>query len=334
MIDKMYPLSVIVPVYNVEKYIARCVRSLFSQDMKEIQYIFINDFSPDQSISILEMIINKEYPVLKEDIRIINLSENKGVSNARNLGISLASGEYVTFCDSDDWIDSNMYSSLCTIAKNEDADIVACDFVNEYNDHRVVIRQPYSIDMEDNMKKILLGDIFPSLWSSIVKRQLYIENQIEFPYGLNVGEDLAVNVYLYVNVKKIIHKSYPYYHYRHHSESLCTHRNLSFVESDIQIASNIESFLFKKGLLNLYKKEMAYRKFFSKLPLWTDSQYRNSQRWILTYQETNKYVWHYKRLNWKMKTEYWLALKGYSRCAVFFVKILHCQQTIRDFLLK
>lgn len=328
MTDKIYFLSVIVPVYNVEKYIAHCVRSLFSQDMKGIQYIFINDFSPDQSISILEMIINEEYPVLKEDITIINLPENKGVSNARNLGISLASGEYVTFCDSDDWIDSNMYSSLCTIAKNEDADIVACNFVNEYNDHRVVIHQPYSIDMEDNMKKLLLGDIFPSLWSSIVKRQLYIENQIEFPYGLNVGEDLAVNVYLYVNVKKIIHKSYPYYHYRHHSESLCTHRNLSFVESDIQIASNIESFLLKKGLLNLYKKEMTYRKFFSKLPLWTTSSFRNYHRWLTLYSESNEHIWSYKRLDWKMKLEYWLAVKGHPKFASFFLRLLQIKNRI------
>jgi len=329
MTDKMYSLSVIVPIYNVEKYIARCVRSLFSQDMKGIQYIFINDFSPDQSISIIERIINEEYSVLKENITILNLPENKGVSNARNVGISLATGEYVTFCDSDDWIDPNMYSSLYTIARNEDADIVACDFVNEYNDHRVIIHQPYSIDMNENMKRLLLGDIFPSLCTSIVRKNLYTKNSISFPIGLNMGEDLAINVCLYIHSRKIKYKPYPHYHYRHYKDSACMQRSLSSIESDIKVAAFIEFYLSDKGLLNVFKKEVSYRKFFAKLPLWTIPIYRNYQRWISIYPETNKYIWTYRHFDWKMKMEYWLALKGYPRLADIFVSFLQLQWKIK-----
>lgn len=330
MITKEFRLSVIVPVYNAEKYIEKCARSLFAQDLKGIQFIFINDASPDGSMFLLKKIIEKEYIALKENILLINLEKNGGVSHVRNVGLSLATGFYITFCDSDDWIDANMYSSLYSLAEKEQADIAACDFVNEYTDHRTIIHQPYSMDMDQNLRALLIGNIFPSLWNSIVRRTLYTENNIQFPEGMNMGEDLAVNVRLYTYAQKIGYKSNPYYHYRHYMESACMVRSLTSIESDIKVATSIESFLSFQGLLPSFNKEVLYRKFFAKLPLWTIQQHRNYARWLATFPETNKYIWSYSRLNWKMKLEYWLAAKGHPKLANRLVFLLLFQHNMKN----
>lgn len=325
-----YALSVIVPVYGVEKYIAQCARSLFSQDMQGLEFIFVDDCSPDSSIPILETIINCEYPSLKEDIQIIRLPQNKGVSNARNVGISKATGDYVTFCDSDDWIEADMYSNLHSTAKETNADISACNFVNEYDGYTRVIHQPYSSDMEINMRRLLVGDIFPSLCTSIVRRSLYVNHFVTFPEEMNMGEDLAVNVCLYCHAARIVSLSKPFYHYRHYKESACMQKSLSSIESDIQVAGFIEKYLTDNHLEEKHRKAIRYRKFFSKLPLWTNSSSRNYQRWLSVYPDTNKYIFSYSRLNWKMKIEYALAAYGMPNVADRFVRFLRFQRQIKD----
>ena len=110
----MPKISVIIPVYNVEKYIERCVRSLFEQTLGEIEYIFVDDCTPDGSIAILRRII-EDYPERKPFVSIISHEQNKGLAIARRTGVNAACGEYVAFCDSDDWVDTNMYEKLLVI---------------------------------------------------------------------------------------------------------------------------------------------------------------------------------------------------------------------------
>ena len=102
----MYKVSIVIPVYNVEKYIERCVRSLFEQTLDDIEYIFVDDCSPDQSVAVLQSTL-QDYPNRKESVRIIRHKENKGVAVARNAGINAAQGKYLIHCDSDDWVDAN-----------------------------------------------------------------------------------------------------------------------------------------------------------------------------------------------------------------------------------
>lgn len=99
----MPKVSVIIPVYGVEKYIERCVRSLFEQTLDDIEYIFVDDCCLDRSIEILDNVI-KEYPNRRTDIKIVHHKENKGLAQARQSGIKVATGEYFVHCDSDDWV--------------------------------------------------------------------------------------------------------------------------------------------------------------------------------------------------------------------------------------
>ena len=104
-------VSVIVLIYKVEKYIERCARSLFCQTMQDIEYVFVNDCTPDCSIQILQSVID-EYPQRKSDIKIISHEKNMGSGVARNTGLEVADGEYIIYCDGDDWVDPDMYEKL------------------------------------------------------------------------------------------------------------------------------------------------------------------------------------------------------------------------------
>ncbi|MCM1452577.1 MAG: glycosyltransferase [Clostridium sp.] len=124
-------VSVLIPIYGVEKYIARCARSLFNQTLKEgIEFIFVNDATKDNSMDVLKSVID-EFPNRKEQIRIIEHSENKGLAVARVTGVTSAKGEYVTHCDSDDWVEPTMYEKMYNVAKQKGSDIVVCDYVTE-----------------------------------------------------------------------------------------------------------------------------------------------------------------------------------------------------------
>lgn len=120
-------VSVIVPIYNCAQYIGKCVDSLMNQTLDEIEVIFIDDHSKDDSYNELLKSL-AQYPERAKNAIVKQHEENKGVSRTRNEGIDLASGEFIAFCDSDDWMDKRMYEKMYQTAKAESAEIVICDF--------------------------------------------------------------------------------------------------------------------------------------------------------------------------------------------------------------
>ena len=113
----MYKLSVIIPVYNVERYIERCAVSLFEQTLQDVEFIFINDKTPDCSMEILKNIC-KRYSFLKNNIKLLEHERNSGSATTRITGIKAAQGTYIAFCDSDDWVETNMYKK-CIIGQSK-----------------------------------------------------------------------------------------------------------------------------------------------------------------------------------------------------------------------
>lgn len=325
----MIKISIIIAVYNCEKYIEACVRSLFEQTLNDIEYVFVNDATPDNSITVLEKVI-EDYPTRKPFIKIINLKKNGGVSNARRIGIENATGEYVIHADSDDWVDKDMYERLYLKAKETDADIIGCNFRHEYTDIQYVFHQQYSDSKEENISRLINGRIFPSLCTSLTRRSLIIDNKIAFPVGLNMGEDLFFNLQLYLHAKKIVSIDWAPYHYRHTEDSSCMQRTRRSIDSDIAIAGLIEKLMQEQHLYEKYAKDIEYRKFFSKLPLAQDLDNKdNYQEWLNIYPETNMNIWHYKQLNWKQKLELWLASKNMIPAVKAFRRFLEWQHKIR-----
>jgi glycosyltransferase involved in cell wall biosynthesis len=322
-------LSVIVAIFHSERYIGACTRTLFEQTLDSIEYIFVNDATPDNSISVLETVI-KDYPNRKPYVKIINLEKNGGVSNARKIGIENATGEYVIHADSDDWVDKDMYERLYRKAKETDADIVGCNFRHEFTDKQYDFHQQYADLMEENISRLINGKIFPSLCTSLTRRSLIVDNKITFPVGLNMGEDLFFNLQLYLRAKKIVSMDWAPYHYRHTEDSSCVQRTRKSIDSDIAIAGMIEKFMKEQHLYEKYAKDIEYRKFFSKLPLAQDLDNKeNYQNWLNTFPETNKNIWEYKQLSWKQKLELWFAANNMLPAAKSFKRMLEWQHNLR-----
>ena len=128
MLIIMPKISVIVPVYGVERYMERCARSLFEQTLDDIEFIFVDDCSPDRSLDILNEVL-EEYVDRQLQTQIVRLDQNGGLPNARKVGLRLATGNYIIHCDSDDWVERDMYRAMYEKAIKTNADMVVCDFM-------------------------------------------------------------------------------------------------------------------------------------------------------------------------------------------------------------
>lgn len=322
-------ISIIIAIFRCEKYIEACACSLFEQTLEHIEYLFINDATPDNSIEILNRVINN-YPTRKPFVKIIKLGSNRGVSNARRVGIENATGEYIIHCDSDDWVEKDMYERLYNKAKETDADVVGCNFRHEFANNHYDFHQQYADTVEENISRLINGKIFPSLCTSLTRRSLIEENKISFPKGLNMGEDLYFNLQLYLHAKKIVGMDWAPYHYRHTEDSSCVQRTKQSIDSDIAIAGLIEELMREKGLYEKYYKDIEYRKFYSKLPLIKDLKNNNLyQEWLHIYPETNKEIWQFDQINWKQRLRAWFAANNILPVAKAFQLLLKMQHAIR-----
>ena len=159
----MVKVSVIVPVYNVEKYIDKCLDSLVNQTLKDIEIIVVNDGSPDNSQEIIDKYVKKYPKKVKSYIK-----ENGGQGSARNLGLESAKGEYISFVDSDDYLDLNMLEEMYNVAKEKDNDIVICDLVDHYllddNEEKVIYHNCTKYDS--------VYEVTPSACNKIFRREV------------------------------------------------------------------------------------------------------------------------------------------------------------------
>lgn len=213
----MPKISVIVPIYNVEKYIERCVRSLFEQTLEDIEFIFINDCTQDKSIDILKLIL-EEYPNRKKQVTIHKMDQNSGLALVREWGIKNATGDYIIHCDSDDWIDKNMYYEMYDLAISKGADVVICDFVvTDGESKNTKIKACHAKTPKQFIANCLHQKDYWAHWNKLYKRDVY--NQIEFPTS-SMGEDFAITMQLFLNIKNISYIPKAFYYYYQNPNSI------------------------------------------------------------------------------------------------------------------
>ena len=211
-----FPLiSVIVPVYNVQDYVERCVRSLMNQTYQNLEIILIDDGSTDGSLAVCEKL--KE-----EDVRIKLVSQaNQGIGAVRNLGLSLAQGTYLGFVDSDDWIDSDMYESLSKLMVMHQADVVCCSHYREEEKRTNVVGESRSIlefSRKEAFEALRQGRfVLNFLWDKLFRRELF--DGITFPEKRKF-EDLIVSPQWLFKADKVVYLPQPKYHYSVRSGSL------------------------------------------------------------------------------------------------------------------
>ncbi|MBQ2873320.1 MAG: glycosyltransferase [Bacilli bacterium] len=197
-------VSVIVPVYNVEEYLPRCLDTLVGSTLKDIEIILINDGSPDNSEEII-----KKYQKKFKDIIVYHKKVNEGQGVARNYALNIAKGEYVTFVDSDDFIDIRMLEKLYNKGVKDKADIVcSTGHIEVTSDTRKEIK--YEFDSKDSHIKYILNNSGP--WGKIVKKDLILKNNLTFP-NLRAYEDISVVPLWSLYAKKISYVDEPLYYY-------------------------------------------------------------------------------------------------------------------------
>ena len=206
----MSKVSIILPIYKVEKYLTKCLDSLINQTLSDIEIICIDDCSPDNSIRIL-----REYALKDERIKIINLKENIGAAGARNKGLEVAKGEYLGFVDPDDYIDLNFYEELYKKALEDGADIVKAE---------IITIEPNGKKFKSDLNKqiISFGKFsFSYEWCSAIYKTKFIkENNIVFPLGQKNGEDSIFLFKCILNTEKISFINDTHYNYIRRENSL------------------------------------------------------------------------------------------------------------------
>ena len=242
----MAKVSVIVPIYNVEKYLPKCLDSLINQTLDDIEIILVNDGSTDNSGNIA-----KEYKAKYNDKFIYLEKENGGLSDARNFGIPYAKGEYIAFLDSDDYIEEDAYEKMYEKVKKEDADYIECDFIWEYPNKQIIDKRIEYIDKKDMVAKV--RDV---AWNKLIKRELIIKNNITFPKGLRY-EDIEFTYKLIPFLQKVSYIDKPFVHYVQRNNSIANVQNEKTADIFI-ILDNVEKYYKEKNLYDEYKEQIEY----------------------------------------------------------------------------
>jgi len=241
-------VSILVPVYGVEKYIERCARSLFEQTYKDIEYIFVNDCSPDDSINVLQSVI-RDYPVRTPNIRIINHKCNLGLAASRITGLSHASGDYVMFMDSDDYLDLDGVEVLINKILTTGCDIVSAGITHVFMNGLKYIDSPLKDDNKKDClclmleRKTMLNGV-----SRLYKKDLFDKLEDPFVKGLNFGEDYLMTSRIFYYAKSITYVDKPIYKYFHENlESYTSQFKRHNFENLLEVDSMIYDFYHEKG---------------------------------------------------------------------------------------
>ncbi len=261
-------VSIIVPVYNVEKYLKRSLDSIVNQTLKDIEIICINDGSTDNSLSVLEA-------YAKNDTRIIIINkENEGVASARNMGIEVAKGEYIGFSDPDDWIEPDMYEKMYNQAKALDSDIVICDYTGyveaedkikkldfwktaeKQNKKKVVEVTPnINLDKEIIYKSLLVSPGY--CWNKIYKTKLIKDNNIQHGNTPKISDEIF-SLRAQVFADRFSYIKEPLYIYNIRQGSIVRNLNDGTYGFLFKIFDDIRDFLVKENLFDKLKPNFEH----------------------------------------------------------------------------
>lgn len=281
-------VSIIVPVYNGEKYIIKCLKSLLNQTMKNLEIIVINDGSTDNTIKILNKFAERD-----SRIKVINYKKNIGCSRARNEGIKISKGKYIGFIDSDDYINRTYYETLYNKIEKEKTDVVICG-VKCIEDNRVVDIIPVK-KYKDILNVFIDLDILGFPVNKLYKKEIIDRNKIFFPEDIKLSEDLVFNFKYMINVINISTTNRITYNYIKHNQN--TTKNKYLYISRLEALKKIFFILLNS---NVSKKEkivdnLIYKSFIQlnfyyleELRIKKDDYWRNLYQEILKFYTENK----------------------------------------------
>lgn len=253
--NKLPKISVIVPVYKAEKYLHRCVDSILNQTFTDFEVLLIDDGSPDRSGEICD-----EYAKKDSRVRVFH-KENGGVSSARQCGLDNSRGEYVIHADPDDWVEPDMLECLYSKVKQDDADMVICDyFINLSHKEIYHSQKPDSLDSDSVLKGLFLY-LHGSCWNKLVRSKCIHKYKIKFNPELSFCEDLNYNSSLLLNDIKISYLPKAFYHYDQFSNDSSIVRQTysdAKYDSDVRLYEIMTEMLRNNAAYEDCKSNMGY----------------------------------------------------------------------------
>ena len=307
-------VSVIVPVYNVEKYLKRCLDSLIHQTLKDIEIIIVNDGSTDQSGDVAE-----QYGKCYENVIVIS-KKNGGLSDARNYGMKYARGEYIAFVDSDDYVEKSMFEKLYTKARNDDLDIVVCDTFIDYPGNSYVLRSNLHFT-DDPVRAYVYAS--PMACTRLVKRS--VMEKFPFQKGI-LYEDLNVTPTYITETSRVGFLEEPLYHYVQRENSIMNQTDFNNRLLDIfKVTAHVKAVFEEYGMYDEYHEEIEY--------LYLIHLLRSAVLRFLQYRNTDKYL---EQINMIFRRDFpmWKKNRYFKQSGMKFKTVCYLAYYKQYFLLK
>lgn len=326
-------VSVVVPFYKVEAFIGRCVQSLMGQTLREVEFLFVDDASPDGSREIVSQMIGAS----GRDARILVHEKNKGLPAARNTGIEAARGEFIYHCDSDDYVEPTLLEELYRAAKDAGADYTYCDFFLDFGTGRRRLSNPDYTEPERLVKEgFLAGQMKYNVWNKLVSRTCY-ENPtpIRFPAGHGMGEDMTM-ILLAMRAHRCAQVPRPLYHYMQTNEGSFVHAALSTERlDDIRFNANRVFDALDQWPVEGKARHKAFFQLNLKLPFLLSGSLAQYRLWRQLYPEANPYIAQNTLLPFRTRmVQHWAArglyplVKLYSLAIGLFYRLVAKQQAV------
>lgn len=297
-------VSILMPFFKVEQFLGKTLDSVFSQTYQNIEYVFVNDCSPDGSLNVLQESIAK-HSVRPSRYTIVNHHQNEGVAVSRADCLTNAKGDYVYFVDSDDWIEPDAVEKMVDATKGGTIDIVGCDFMKDYEDKETTYHhEQYADTCHKNLMKCLNYDIATVLWKLLIRRSLF--DNITITPHLDMGEDYILSIKLYYYSKNFIALPKAFYHYVQYNQARVSLKKRWSVNMHINCVKEVEKFLREKGLYDKdVENKMNLRKFNIKSNFLT-KQLLDYKAYQETFPEV-RHIWRKIGYSKKECLKFWLA---------------------------
>ena len=294
-------ISVIVPIYNVEKYLNRCVDSIINQTYKNLEIILVDDGSPDNCGKICD-----EYAKKDNRIKVVH-KENGGVSSARNVGLNIATGDYIGFVDGDDWIDLYMYEKLLYNSIKYNSDITCCNAITYLNNKFIPSDYDKNVkvfSVEEFIKKLMLGDCQRSVWSMLYSKKIIKDTF--FNENICFSEDYLFNYEVGIKSKKIVNIGQDLYYYFVRNTSMTNDYKYCNCRDRVRVAEIVfESQKYNKEFLDYALKSVTGEIYWSFNRIIVNNDIENFWNMHSIMSKYKKYIFKCKLMSLKYKSKFY-----------------------------
>ena len=300
-------VSILMPIYKVDQFLEKALISVFTQTYKNIDYVFVIDGSPDNSMQILYNTIDN-FCLEPDRYKVIIHESNEGIAKSRSDSIVMAKGDYVYFVDSDDWIEEDAVEQMVSATKDGSIDIVGCDYLKDFQSGKTVYyRENYGVTCIENLHRCINYDIATVLWKLLIRRQLFANFRIS---PINIGEDYIISIKLFYYAKSFVSLNKAFYHYVQYNQNRLSFQSLRSIRDHIKCVKVVENFIKEKGFFDdEIQHRILLRKFNIKSNFVLNNMLLDEKSYNNTFPEANG-VWQEMGYSRKEKIKFWLAENG------------------------